>query len=129
MKYAEHYSETAAVRAHVYITMGQKSVDARSFEILRRILKEQPEITLARDIVHRQWAMFIIDQQAALKALQRLLPADERRELFNAMRVVITAAGELDGEANRRFDGIKVLFDIKAAPAAARNGGRGEAHQ
>lgn len=99
MKHAEHYGETAAVRAHVYITMGQKSMGARSFDVLRRILKEQPEIPLARykDIVCRQWAMLIADQPAPLKALPRLLPADadERRELFDAMRVVTTAAEEL----------------------------------
>jgi pimeloyl-ACP methyl ester carboxylesterase len=121
----------AVVRAHVYIAMGQKSIDARSFEVLRRILKEHPEITLAayKEIVREQWAMLTIDQNAALKALPRLLPAkaDERRELYDAMRAVITATGELDGEARRRFDEIKVLFDIKAAPAPARHSGRAEA--
>ena len=38
----------AVVRALVYIAMGQRSVDARSFEVLRRILKAHPDITLAR---------------------------------------------------------------------------------
>jgi hypothetical protein len=111
--------------------MGQKSIDARPFEVLRRILKAHPEITLARykEIVRQQWAMLTIDQNAALRTLPRLLPAkaDERRELFEAMRAVITAAGELDGEAERRFDEIKVVFDTKAAPAPARHSGRAEA--
>ncbi len=121
----------AAVRAHVYISMGQRSIDARSFEVLRRILKQHPEITLTRykEIVRQQWAMLVIDQKEALKALPRLLPADsnERRKLFDAMRAVMTAAGELDGEAKRRFDSIKALFDMKAAPAAARRSGRADA--
>lgn len=38
------YAETAAERASVDITMGQKSIDARSFEVLRRIREEHPEI-------------------------------------------------------------------------------------
>ncbi len=108
----------AAVRAHVYVTMGQRSLDGRSFEVLRRILKQHPEITLARykEIVRQQWAMLVTDQKAALEALPQLLPADadERRQLFDAMKAVITAAGALDGEANRRFDQIKALFALKA---------------
>jgi pimeloyl-ACP methyl ester carboxylesterase len=114
----------AAVRAHIYVAMGQRSIDARCFEVLRRILKAHPQITLARfkEIVRRQWAMLVIDQSAALKALPHLLPAepDERRQLFDAMTAVITAAGELDGEAKHRFDQIRVLFDIHAGPAASR---------
>ena len=114
----------AAVRAQVYITMGQKSVDARSFEVLRHILKAHPQITLARykAIVRQQWAMLAIDEQAALKALPQLLPvdADERRQLFKVMKEVTTAAGDLDGEAKRRFDEIEVLFNITPAPARAR---------
>jgi len=109
----------AAVRAHIYIAMGQKCIDARSFEVLRRIVKAHPEVTPARykAIVRRQWAILTIDQTGALAALPGLLPADdeERRQLFKAMRAVITAAGELDGEAKRRFDEIELLFDIKAA--------------
>lgn len=123
----------AAVRAVIYVTMGQRSLDARSFEVLRRILKQHPEITrdCFKEIVRRQWAMLVIDQNAALTALPQLLPADaeERGRLFDAMRAVITAAGELDGEAERRLDEVKVLFDIETAPASARPGSRAEAGQ
>ena len=126
----------AVVRALVYIAMGQSSVDARSFEILRRILKAHPDITLARykAVVREQWAMLTIDQEAALKALPRLLPADAdaRRDLFEEIKAIRTAAGELDGEAKRRLDEMEALFDIGAAraltarrterPAALKNG-------
>jgi pimeloyl-ACP methyl ester carboxylesterase len=121
----------AAVRAHVYIAMGQRSIDARSFEVLRHLLQAHPELTLAhyKDIVRRQWAMLTIDQQAALKTLPLLLPADPdvRQEFFDAMTTVITAAGELDGEAKRRFEEIKALFDIKTASAPAARGDHMEA--
>lgn len=120
----------AVVRALVYIAMGQNSVDARSFEILRRILKAHPDITLARykAVVRQQWAMLTIDQEAALKALPRLLPADAdaRCKLFEEIRAIRTAAGELDGEAKRRLDEIEVLFDIGArAPAPNRKHAEG----
>jgi pimeloyl-ACP methyl ester carboxylesterase len=112
----------AEVRALVYIAMGQRSIDARSFEVLRRILKAHPEITLARykAIVREQWARLTIDKDAALKALPRLLPADAkaRWKLFEEIRAIRTAAGELDGEAKRRLDEMEVLFDVAAyAPA------------
>jgi hypothetical protein len=67
--------------------------------------------------------MLTIAQQAALKALPQLLPADadERRELFAVMKEVTTAAGELDGEAKHRFDEIEALFDIKPAAVTRRS--------
>jgi hypothetical protein len=123
----------AAVRAHVYIAMGQKSIDARCFEALRQILKAHPEITLShyKETVRRQWAMLVIDQNAALKTLPQLLPADDkqRRELFDAIRQVITAAGDLDAGAKRRFDEIEGLFGVDAARANARHGDRVEVRQ
>jgi hypothetical protein len=113
----------AVVRALVYIAKGQKSVDARSFEVLRRILKEHPEITLAqyKAVVREQWAMLTIDEAAALRALPNLLPAHsaQRRAMFEGIRNIRMAAGELEGEAKRRLEEIRRLFDIEAPPAAA----------
>lgn len=112
----------AEVRALVYIARGQRSIDARSFEVLRRILKAHPDISLARykAIVREQWARLTIDQDAALKALPQLLPRDAvaRRELFEKIRAIRMAAGELEGEAKRRFDEIETLFDIAACKPA-----------
>jgi pimeloyl-ACP methyl ester carboxylesterase len=112
----------AVVRALVYIAKGQKSVDARSFEVLRRILKEYPNITLARykAVVREQWAMLSIDERAALEALPKLLPSDpaKRRAMFEKIREIRTAAGELEGEAKRRFEQIRRLFESGARPAA-----------
>ena len=48
-----------------------------------------------------------------MKALPRLLPADAaaRRTLFEEIRAIRTAAGELDGEAKRRLDEMEALFN------------------
>jgi len=104
----------AAVRSLVYIAMGQESVDARSFETLRRILEAYPEITLAhyKQTVRNQWGMLMIDEDAALASLPALLPptAESRHELFEKIRAIRTAAGKLDEEAERRLKKIEAVF-------------------
>jgi pimeloyl-ACP methyl ester carboxylesterase len=118
----------AVVRALVYIAKGQKSVDARSFEVLRRTLKEYPNITLAhyKAVVREQWAMLTIDEKAAMEALPKILPADpaKRRAMFEKIREIRTAAGELEGEAKRRFEEVRRLFNLEARPAAAPTKGK-----
>jgi hypothetical protein len=115
----------AVVRALVYIALGQRCIDARSFEILRLILKAYPDITLARykAVLRRQWAMLTVGQEAALQSLPSLLPedVDARRRLFEEIRAIRTAVGELDGEAKRRLDEIEALFDIRARPPRRSN--------
>ena len=73
----------AAVRALLYIIGGQHSIDARTFEVLRRTLKAYPDISLGRfkTTVRDQWARLVIDEKEALRTLPRLLPAEyaERR--------------------------------------------------
>jgi hypothetical protein len=105
----------ATVRAGLYIVEGQRAIDARTFEVLRHAHKAHPEITLARfkAVVLEQWSRLVIDEKAALQALPRLLPADadERRALFDQIRTISTAAGELEGEARRRLDEMRVLFE------------------
>jgi hypothetical protein len=114
----------AIVRALVYIAKGQESVDARSFEVLRRTLQEHPNITLAhyKAVVREQWAMLTIDEAAAMKALPKLLPSDasKRRAMLEKIKDIRTAAGELEGEAKRRMVYVQELFEIKSSPTPAR---------
>jgi hypothetical protein len=114
----------ALVRALVYIAKGQRSVDARSFEVLRRTLEEHRNITLAqyKAVVREQWAMLTIDEAAAMKALPKLLPSDsaKRRAMFEKIRDIRTAAGELEGEAKRRMTYVQELFDSKSTTTPAR---------
>ena len=88
----------AAVRALIYIAEGQRVADARSFEILRRMSKAYPDITFARykAVVREEWAKLAVDEQAALEALPRLLPADadEPIGMFEKIRAIAAAAGE-----------------------------------
>ena len=74
------------MRALLYILEGQHSIDARTFEVLRRTLQAYPDISLAhfKAVVRDQWAMLVIDEKAALRTLPRLLPADyDERRVFD----------------------------------------------
>ena len=108
----------AAVRALIYIAEGQGFVDARSFEILRCTSKAYPEITFAdyKRIVRQEWAKLVLDEGAALENLPRLLPADaaSRSSLFEKIRGIVLAAGDLKPEANRRLCEMEELFGTKA---------------
>ena len=107
----------AALRALIYIVQGQRFLDARSFEILRRMSKAYPHVTfdLYKAVVHEEWAKLVLDQEAALEALPRLLPADAaaRSDLFAKIRAIAVAAGDLDPEANRRLCELEALFSGK----------------
>ncbi len=111
----------AAVRALLYIVAGQHAIDARTFEALRRTLKAYPDITLTRfkAVVREQWAKLVLDEKAAMQALPRLLPADadSRPALFDRIRAISRASEEFEGEAKRRLDEMKDLFE---SPACAR---------
>lgn len=116
----------AMVRAGLYIVGGQHAIDARTFEVLRRTLKAHPEITLDhfKAVVRDEWAKLVLDEKAAMQALPCLLPADAdaRRTLFDRIRELIravgTASGEPEGEARRRLEEMKALFEAGAcAPA------------
>jgi hypothetical protein len=108
----------AMVRAGLYIVGGQHAIDACTFEVLRQTLKAHPDITLARfkAVVHEQWARLVVDEKAALQALPRLLPADAdaRCALFDEIRRISTATGELEGEGKRRLEEMKALFETGA---------------
>lgn len=112
----------AAARALIYIAEGQRFVDARSFEILRGMSKAYPDITFAhyKAVVREEWAKLVLDEQAALEALPRLLPADaaERLGMFEKIRTIAVAAGDLAPEARRRLCEMGALFSVKAWASA-----------
>jgi hypothetical protein len=65
-------------------------------------------------LVREQFAMLLIDQQAALAALPSLLPPDAqtRSEAFNVVRQVMAACGEISAEDEKRLSEIDRLFGI-----------------
>jgi hypothetical protein len=128
----------AFVRSMVYIAGGQKAVDARSFETMRRTLKEHPHVSLAKykQVIREQWATLIVAPRAAMQALPKLLPEDVglRRKMFEKIKDIRGAAGELEGEARRRLKHVEKLFNLEeeeprgaGRPSRMLTGARGRA--
>ena len=70
----------AVVRALIYVGLGRGSVDERGFETVRRLRSRYGDMPLSefKTLVREQFAMLLIDQEAALAALPSLLPPDAR---------------------------------------------------
>jgi hypothetical protein len=106
----------AVARALIYVGLGRGSVDKRGFETIRRLRGRYGDIPLSefKRLIREQFAILLIDQQAALAAVPSLLPADaeKRSEGFNAVRQVMGACGEISVEDEKRLREIGLLFGI-----------------
>jgi hypothetical protein len=112
------------IRGLLYVGMSRGLVDERSLEALRRARSNDSgsRLTLAqfKTIVREQFFMLLLEPEASLAAIPKLLPKseDERRRGLDAIRGVLSASGELSGEAARRFDRVTKLFGLTAEPHA-----------
>jgi pimeloyl-ACP methyl ester carboxylesterase len=113
-------------RALLYVGAARGGADERGFAAirrLRRIRDDGPQMTLAefKALIREQFLMLLIDQEAALRAIPDLLPAgeDARRKGLDALHEVLSARGELSGEAADRWQRIAGLFGVEAEPPAA----------
>src|SRR5215468_9825941 len=106
----------AVVRALIYVGLGRGFVDERGFETVRRLRNRYGDMPLSefKTLVREQFAMLLIDQQAALAALPSLIPADagKRSDGFNAIRQVLAACGKGSAEDEKRLSEIGRLFGI-----------------
>ena len=120
----------ATIRALIYVGMGRTGVDARGFEAVRRIRREQKDLPALplpefKTLVRDQFFMLLIDQDAAMAALPGLLPEDMdiRRKALALIRQVLAAPGGLSGEAEARMQRIARIFapddEARAAPNLA----------
>jgi hypothetical protein len=96
-------------------------VDERSLEALRQLRRNDTgaRMTLPqfKMLVREQFFMLLLDQEAALAAIPKLLPdnANERRAVFAAIREVLSASAEISGEVARRLKLVAELFGVEAA--------------
>ncbi|MET1082176.1 MAG: hypothetical protein ABWY12_03870, partial [Burkholderiales bacterium] len=111
---AEGGGREAAIRALVYIGLAGHSVDERAFNELQRLRAEEAGLTLQdfKEVLREQFFALLLDQDAALAAIPKMLPADpaERADLLAKIRAVASAPGELSGERAERFQQIEQLF-------------------
>jgi hypothetical protein len=114
----------AATRAAIYVGMAGVVPDERVFAAVRR-LRLAPlgtQLTLAqfKNMVREQYFMLLIDPEATLAAIPKMLPpdAEERRNAFAAVRRVLAAGGEIGGEAAERLARVVRLFGLENEAAA-----------
>jgi hypothetical protein len=106
------------VRALLYVGMARGMVDERGAEALRRVRGTDTgsRLTLAefKAMVREQFFMLLLDQDASLAAIPRLLPQsmDTRRRGLDAIRDVLSASAEVSGEAATRLRRITELFGL-----------------
>jgi pimeloyl-ACP methyl ester carboxylesterase len=112
-----------AVRGMIYVGMARGDPDERTFAAVRRIRTEQEgmsRLTLSefKSLVREQYFMLLIDTEAALAAIPDLLPrdAEARHKAFAAIQKVLSARGEITGEAAARLQRVARLFDIDTRP-------------
>lgn len=89
-------------RAVLYVSMARGGADERGFEAIRRWRAAQPAETRrtlaeAKALLREQYLMLLIDEEAALAALPRLLRADEgeRRKALQLLEQILTARPSL----------------------------------
>jgi Protein of unknown function (DUF3141) len=111
------------VRGMLYVGMARGSADERGLAAIRRlraVRDDGPRLTLAefKALVREQYFMLLIDQDATLGAISDLLPPDKdtRRKGFAVLHQVLSAAGEIAGEAANRLQKIAALFGVDTAP-------------
>jgi hypothetical protein len=98
--------------------MARGMVDERGLEALRRMRREDADSRLTLDqfkaLVREQFFMLLLDQQAALAAIPKMLPQDmeQRRAVFAAIHEVLSVAGEISGETKTRLNRVAQLFGL-----------------
>jgi pimeloyl-ACP methyl ester carboxylesterase len=109
-------------RGLLYVGMARGGADERGLAAIRRLRElqdERPKLTLAefKALIREQFFMLLIDQAATLAAIPSLLPSDaaQRRKAFAALRQIVSARGDVTGEAAERLQQIARLFGVDPA--------------
>ena len=106
------------LRGLLYVGASRGMVDERSIEALRRARADDsgPRLTLAefKSLVREQFFMLLLDQEASLAAIPKLLPrnAEARRNGLAVIREVLSASAEISGEAAKRLRRVTELFGV-----------------
>jgi len=110
----------AAVRGLLYVGSARGMVDERSLEALRNLRRNDAgaRLTLSefKTLVREQFFMLLLDREAALAAIPKLLPdnANDRRAAFAAIGKVLSASAAISGEVASRFQRVAELFGVDA---------------
>ena len=111
----------AAIRAMIYVMLGDGAVDERGFAVLRQLRSEHAsDITLTefKALVREQFFMLLVDEERALATLSELAASDQagRANILAALRRIAMATGDLSAERATRLRRIEALFGGSGAP-------------
>jgi hypothetical protein len=111
------------IRALLYVGMARGMVDERGLEALRRMRREDvaSRLTLVefKSLVREQFFMLLLDQDASLAAIPKMLPQDmhHRQAVLTAIREVLSVGGDISGETAKRLDRVAQLFGVSTEAA------------
>ena len=108
------------VRSLLYVGMARGRADERGLAAIRGLRAgvedDRPKPTLAdfKALVREQYYMLLVDEEATLAAIPDLLPPDAegRRRALTALRRVLSAAGDMTGEAAQKLERVAGLFGV-----------------
>ncbi|NRP74513.1 hypothetical protein ILFOPFJJ_05435 [Ensifer psoraleae] len=120
---AEGGLREAMARALLFVGKARGGADERGFEAIRRLRRAHPsanQLTLPqfKALLRKQYFILLIDEEAALAAIPKLLPEDpnERRPALDVLRDVLEASGAITGPAAERMQRIERLFGFGSEP-------------
>jgi pimeloyl-ACP methyl ester carboxylesterase len=107
----------ATIRATLHVVRAGKGADERAFAVIRKARNEQEQaLPLAefKALIRDQYLMLVLDEEAALEALPRLLRGHEdlAPAAFALVETVVTAAGPLSEAGRERLARIAELFGV-----------------
>ena len=125
---AEGGTREAAIRSLLHIGMAGPGVDERAFNELLQIRAENDGMALDefKRVVREQYFGLLLDRDAALAAIPKMLPADAaiRAKLLEAIQRTTNAAGKVEGERAKRLAEIEKIFGAAPKPVARRASSR-----
>jgi hypothetical protein len=117
------------IRALLYVGMTRGMVDERSIEALRRARTSDSgsrlTLTEFKAMVREQFFMLLLDPEASLAAIPKLLPQDKeaRRAGLAVVRDVLSASAEISGETAKRLRRVVELFGVSEGDSSEANTG------
>jgi pimeloyl-ACP methyl ester carboxylesterase len=105
----------AVIRAVLYVGEKRAAVDERGFEIIKRIRSAHGDVPFSefKRILREQFYMLLIDREATLAAIPKLLPSgsEARERALDAIKQILSARGEISPDEQARLDEVARLFN------------------
>jgi hypothetical protein len=112
------------IRALIYVGMPRAAIDERGFEAIRRMRQihggaQRPTLAEFKAMMRDQAFLVLLDPVSAVAALPALIPdVASRRWTVAAVRQVLSAGGEMNGEVAERLQHVASLLRVETDETA-----------